>query len=72
MLAEASRDARLRAEKIAQNTGASLGGCSPRAMGVLQINPAFSTEFPPRATTDKIDRCDKDVLGVVTASFAVK
>jgi len=71
MLAEASRDARLRAEKIAENTGATLGGLLSSRMGVLQINPAFSTEVSAEGNNDKTT-LDKDVLGVVTASFAVK
>ena len=71
MLADASRDARLRAEKIAENTGASLGGLLMSRMGVLQINPAFSTDVSAEGNNDKTT-LDKDVLGVVTASFAVK
>jgi hypothetical protein len=71
MLAEASRDARLRAEKIAQNTGANLGGLLSSRMGVMQINPAFSTEVSAEGNNDKTT-LDKDVLGVVTASFTVK
>ncbi len=71
MLAEASRDARLRAEQIAQNTGASLGGLLSSRMGVMQINPAFSTDVSAEGNNDKTT-LDKDVLGVVTASFAVK
>ncbi len=71
MLAEASRDARQRAEQIAQNTGASLGGLLTAKMGVLQINPAFSTEVSAEGNNDK-STLDKDVLGVVTASFALK
>jgi hypothetical protein len=71
MLADASRDARLRAEKIAQNTGATLGGLLSSRMGVMQINPAFSTDVSAEGNNDKTT-LDKDVLGVVTASFAVK
>src|SRR6185295_15114313 len=36
MLAEASKDARLRAEQIASNTGSKLGGLLTARMGVLQ------------------------------------
>jgi hypothetical protein len=71
MLAEASRDARLRAEQIAQNTGATLGGLLTAKMGVMQINPAFSTEVSAEGNNDKTT-LDKDVLGVVTASFGLK
>jgi hypothetical protein len=71
MLAEASRDARLRAQQIAENTGAALGGLLTAKMGVMQINPAFSTEVSAEGNNDKTT-LDKDVLGVVTASFALK
>jgi hypothetical protein len=71
MLADASRDARARADQIATNTGATLGGLLSARMGVLQINPAFSTEVSAEGNNDKTT-LDKDVLGVVTASFAVR
>jgi uncharacterized protein len=71
MLAEASRDARLRAEQISRNTGALLGGLLSARMGVMQINPAFSTDVSAEGNNDKTT-LDKDVLGVVTASFGVK
>jgi hypothetical protein len=71
MLAEASRDARSRADQIAQNTGAAIGGLLTARMGVMQINPAFSTEVSAEGNNDK-STLDKDVLGVVTASFGLK
>jgi hypothetical protein len=71
MLADASRDARARAEQIATNTGTGLGGLLAARMGVLQINPAFSTEVSAEGNNDKTT-LDKDVLGVVTASFSVR
>lgn len=71
MLADASRDARLRAEQIATNAGAALGGLLAAKMGVMQINPAFSTDVSAEGNNDKTT-LDKDVLGVVTASFAVR
>ncbi|HTQ08344.1 MAG TPA: SIMPL domain-containing protein [Polyangiaceae bacterium] len=71
MLADASRDARQCADQIATNTGATLGGLLAAKMGVLQINPAFSTEVSAEGNNDKTT-LDKDVLGVVTASFAIR
>jgi hypothetical protein len=71
MLAEASRDAKARAEQIALNTGAALGNLLSARMGVMQINPAFSTEVSAEGNNDK-STLDKDVLAVVSASFAVK
>jgi uncharacterized protein len=71
MLAEASKDARLRAEQMASNTGAKIGGLLTARMGVLQINPAYSTEVSAEGNNDKTT-LEKDVLAVVTASFDVK
>jgi hypothetical protein len=71
MLAEASADAKLRAEQIANNTGARLGGLLNARMGVLQVNPEFSTEVSWEGNNDKTT-LDKDVLAIVTASFAVR
>ena len=71
MLAEASKDARLRAEQIAANTGSKLGGLLTARMGILQINPAFSTEVSAEGNNDK-STLEKDVLAVATASFEVK
>jgi uncharacterized protein len=71
MLAEASADAKLRAEQIANNTGAHLGGLLNARMGVLQVNPEFSTEVSWEGNNDKTT-LDKDVLAIVTASFGVR
>jgi hypothetical protein len=70
MLAEAAKDAHLRAEQIATNTQARLGGLLNAKMGVLQVNPEFSTEVSWDGNNDKTT-LDKDVLAIVTASFAV-
>jgi hypothetical protein len=71
MLAEASKDAKLRAEQVALNTGSKLGGLITARMGVMQINPAFSTEVSAEGNNDKTS-LEKDVLAVVTASFQAK
>jgi uncharacterized protein len=70
MLAEASKDAHLRAEQIALNTHAKLGGLLIAKMGVLQVNPEFSTEVSWDGNNDKTT-LDKDVIAIVTASFAL-
>lgn len=71
MLAEASKDAKLRAEQIALNTGANLGGLLNARMGVLQVNEEFSTSVSWEGNNDKTT-LDKDVLAIVTASFALR
>jgi uncharacterized protein len=70
MLAEASKDAHLRAQQIAENTHARLGGLLIAKMGVMQVNPEFSTEVSWDGNNDKTT-LDKDVLAIVTASFAL-
>ncbi len=71
MLADASKDARTRAEMIAQHTKSRVTRLHTAHMGVMQINPAFSTEVSGDGNNDKTS-LEKDVLAVVTASFGVE
>jgi len=71
MLADASKDARLRAEQIASNTGSHLGKLISARMGVMQVNPKFSSEVSGEGNNDKTT-LEKDALAVVTASFEVR
>jgi uncharacterized protein len=71
MLADASKDARLRAEQIASNTGSQLGRLITARMGVMQVNPKFSSEVSSEGNNDKTS-LEKDALAVVTASFEVR
>jgi hypothetical protein len=70
MLGEASKDAKVRAEKIASSTGNSAGPVRSARMGVLQITPADSTEVSDSGlySTTTID---KDITAVVNISFEV-
>ena len=70
MLAEASKDAQRRAEQIATNTGSKLGKLISARMGVMQVNPKFSSEVSGEGNNDKTT-LEKDVLAVVSASFDV-
>jgi hypothetical protein len=71
MLAEASKDARLRAEQIAINTNSSLGKLITGRMGVMQVNEKFSSEVSAEGNNDKTT-LEKEVLAVVTAVFEVR
>jgi uncharacterized protein len=71
MLAEASKDARLRAEQIAVNTRSTLGKLITGRMGVMQVNEKFATEVSAEGNNDKTT-LEKDVLAVVTAVFDVR
>lgn len=70
MLGEASKDAKVRAEKIAASTGNSIGAVRSAKMGVLQITPADSTEVSDSGMYDTTT-IDKDLTAVVNISFAV-
>ena len=71
MLAEASKDARLRAEQIAVNTRCTLGKLITGRMGVMQVNEKFATEVSAEGNNDKTT-LEKDVLAVLTAAFEVR
>lgn len=70
MLGEASKDAKVRAEKIAASTGNSIGAVRSAKMGVLQITAADSTEVSDMGMYDTTT-IDKDLTAVVNISFAV-
>ena len=70
MLAEASQDAKKRAEQIAKSTGSSIGSVRTAKMGVLQITPADSTEVSDSGMNDTTS-LEKDITAVVNIGFAV-
>ena len=70
MLGEAARDAKTRAEKIADSTGNQIGAVRSARMGVMQITAADSTEVSDAGISDSTT-IDKDVTAVVNISFAV-
>jgi hypothetical protein len=70
MLAEAAKDAKKRAEQIAQSTGSSIGNVRTARMGVLQITAADSTEVSDAGINDT-SSVEKDITAVVNIGFAV-
>jgi hypothetical protein len=70
MLGEAAKDAKERAERIAQSTGNSIGAVRSAKMGVLQITAADSTEVSDYGVYDT-STIEKDMTAVVNVSFAV-
>jgi hypothetical protein len=70
MLGEAAKDAKTRAEQIANSTGNSIGPVRSARMGVLQITPADSTDVSDSGMYDT-STIDKDMTAVVNISFAV-
>jgi len=71
MLGEAAKDAKERADRIAQSTGNSIGVVRSARMGVLQITAADSTDVSDYGVYDT-STIDKDMTAVVNASFAVE
>ncbi len=70
MLAEAAKDAKVRAEKIAESTGSSIGSVKTARMGVLQITPADSNEVSDMGMNDT-SSLEKDITAVVNVGFGI-
>lgn len=70
MLAEAAKDAQLRAQKIAESTGSSIGSVKTARMGVLQITAADSTEVSDSGMNDT-SSLEKDITAVVNIGFEI-
>lgn len=70
MLGEAAKDAKIRAEQIAQSTGSSIGSVRSARMGVLQITAADSSEVSDSGMNDT-SSLEKDITAVVNIGFAV-
>lgn len=71
MLAEATKDAKARAEQISQNTGSRIGALKSAKMGVFQITPLYSTEVADYGINDT-SSIDKEITAVVTCTFEMK
>lgn len=70
MLAEAAKDAKARAEQIANSTGNSIGTVRSAKMGVMQITAADSNEVSDYGVNDT-SALEKDITAVVNVSFAI-
>jgi hypothetical protein len=71
MMAEATRDARNRAEQIATQGGRRLKGLQNARMGVVQINPVHSSATSWEGNNDT-SSVDKTIIATITAAFAMK
>jgi hypothetical protein len=71
VLEAATEDARKRAEILVKGLGGKLGGMRASSLGVYQIVPRDSTEVSDYGISDTSSR-EKDVIAVVSATFAVK
>jgi len=70
MLGEASKDAKQRAEKIAEAVGCKIGAVRTARMGVFQITARNSTEVSDYGVYDT-SSLEKDITAVVSLSFSV-
>lgn len=71
MLAEATKDARSRADQIASQGGRVIARLHDADMGVIQITPLYSGQFSWEGANDTTS-LDKTITAVVTATFALK
>jgi len=71
MLAEATKDARARAEQIAVQGGRTIAGLHDAEMGVFQITPLHDTGTSSEGESDT-SSLDKTITAVVTATFLLK
>jgi uncharacterized protein len=72
MLAAAGRDARARAENILKSTGgAQIGKLLGADMGIININPANSTETSEEGNNDT-SSFEKDIITIVHADFELE
>jgi uncharacterized protein len=71
MLADATKDARTRAEQIAAQGGRTIACLHDAEMGVFQITPLHGTDFSGMGENDT-SSLDKTITAVVTATFLLK
>jgi uncharacterized protein len=71
VLSLASRDARIRADRIAENTGCRIGRLATATQGVFQITPLYSTEVSDRGMYDTTS-IDKEITAIVICRFVVR
>ncbi len=71
MLADATKDAKARAEQIITEGGRKLGTMRSARMGVFQITPRFSRETSSEGVNDNTS-LEKTIRAVVSASFTLK
>jgi hypothetical protein len=71
MMAEATQDARERAEKIAASGGSKVRALRSARMGVVQINPLYSSATSWEGNNDT-SAVDKTITATVSATFALR
>lgn len=70
MLSQATKDAKARAENIAQSAGASLGALTDASTGVFQLSPVHSTDVSDYGNYDT-SSIEKQITAIVRTSFRI-
>lgn len=71
MLAQAAKDARTRADAVVAQTRATLGKLRSADMGVINVNPANSTETSWQGNNDTAS-LEKDIVAIVHVTFELE
>ena len=71
MMSEATKDARIRAEQIAQQGGRKIRELRTAHMGVVQINPVYSKATSWEGNNDTTS-VEKTITATVTATFSLR
>ncbi len=71
MMAEATKDARSRAEQIAEQGGRTIKELRSAHMGVVQINPLYSTSTSWEGNNDT-STLEKTITATIAATFGLK
>lgn len=71
MLAEATKDAKQRAEKMASSTGSKIGALRSARMGVFQITPVNSNDISDYGINDT-SSIEKEITAVVNVEFGIE
>ncbi len=71
MVAEATKDAKARAEAIAKSTGNRVGGVRSADTGVFQLTPRYSTAVSNGGSYDTTS-IEKDLTAVVSVKFGIE
>ena len=71
MIAEATKDAKARAEAIANNTDSRVGSIRSAKTGVFQITPKYSTDVSDQGVYDTTT-LEKDITAVVSVNFGME
>ncbi len=71
MLGQATKDAQIRAQKIAENTGMKIGNLKSASMGVMQITAPNSTDLSAEGYYD-VSSVEKEITAIVRADFSLR